>query len=118
MAKSAQKFAQLLTTAIYQIRLTESKTIRKSISLIQDELGYSLGRDGGSCIEYWRKGHIPAQLDDVEQLARELVRRGGLNQLELSMFLKSAGHPHPVGLDPELFPTMSSLSSPTTSPSR
>ena len=76
MARSPQKFGQLLTEAVYKIRIAESKTIKKTISLIQDELGYSLGREGGSCIEYWRKGNIPASLDDVLNLAGELASRG------------------------------------------
>jgi len=103
MARSPGKFAQLLTAAVHKIRISESKTIRKTISIVQDELGYSLGRDGGSCIEYWRKGFIPASLDDVENLARELATRGGLDRSELVQFLESAGHPNPTGLEDELF---------------
>ncbi len=40
---SAEKFANLLTEGIYKIRFEEDKTIR----VIQDELGYSLGKEGG-----------------------------------------------------------------------
>lgn len=105
MAPSAEKFAQLLTAAIYRIRIAESKTIKKTISLIQDELGYSLGREGGSCIEYWRKGYVPAKLEEVEMLARALARRGGLEQPELTQFLASAGHPNPAGAIERLFPS-------------
>jgi hypothetical protein len=72
--------------------------------MVQDELGYALEREGGSCIEYWRKGYIPATMSDVEQLARELVNRGGLDQEELKGFLDSAGHPQPARLCDELFP--------------
>ena len=104
MARSSEKFAQLLTEAIYKIRLHESRTIKKTVRIVQDELGYVLGRDGGSCIEYWRKGYLPAALDDLEQLARELVKRGGLNQEELRQFLSSAGHPNPLSLSNQLFP--------------
>ena len=104
MAGSPQKFGQLLTEAVYKIRIAESKTIKKTISLIQDELGYTLGREGGSCIEYWRKGNIPARLDDVEKLAGELVSRGDLNEAELKQFLAAAGHPNPAGLVADLFP--------------
>lgn len=104
MARSPQKFGQLLTEAVYKIRIAESKTIKKTISLIQDELGYTLGREGGSCIEYWRKGNIPARLDEVEQLAAELARRGGLNEAELRQFLAAAGHPNPTGPVAELSP--------------
>lgn len=101
---SAEKFAQLLTTAVHQIRLQEAKTTKKTIQMVQDELGYALGREGGSCIEYWRKGHFPAELDDVEKLAQELVKRGGLaTRGELELFLASADHPHPAKLGDLLF---------------
>ena len=103
MAPSPARFAQLLTAAIYKIRIAESKTIKKTVALVQDEVGYALGRDGGSAIEYWRKGYIPAKLEDVESLARILVRRGGLDRAELVQFLTSAGHPHPPTLEAELF---------------
>lgn len=104
MNQSPEKFAQLLTAAVYKIRIAESKTIRKKIGIVQDELGYALGREGGSCIEYWRKGYIPAGLADLEQLTRILVKRGGLDQQEAKQFLISAGHPHPASLETELFP--------------
>jgi hypothetical protein len=104
MVKSPEKFAQLLTTAIYRIRIAESKTVKKTVSLIQDELGYTLGREGGSCIEYWRKGYVPAKLEDVEMLASELVKRGGLEQSELTPFLASAGHPNPASVIEQSFP--------------
>jgi hypothetical protein len=103
MAKSPEKFAQLLTQAVHKIRIRESKTVKKTIRIVQDELGYALGKEGGSCIEYWRKGHVPATADDVENLARELVKRKGLNQHEFEQFLLSAGHADPTGLGNELF---------------
>ncbi len=106
MTKSSKKFAQLLTQAIYKIRIHESKTIKKTLSLVEDDLGYELGREGGSCIEYWRKGYIPVSMDDVEKLAGELVKRGGLNQPELEQFLASGGYPDPPGLSDKLFPPL------------
>lgn len=93
MPRSPQKFALLLSEAVHNIRLRQSKATKKTIGIIQDELGYALGREGGSCIEYWRKGNIPATLADLENLGRELVKRGGLNPEELKQFLESAGHP-------------------------
>lgn len=104
VSSSPEKFAHLLTQAIYRVRVHESGTLKKTVGIVQDELGYALERDGGSCIEYWRKGHIPANLDDVEMLARELVKRGGLDQEELRQFLHSAGHPQPTSLCDELYP--------------
>jgi hypothetical protein len=103
MAKSPEKFARLLTQAVHKIRIRESKTIKKTIRIVQDELGYALGREGGSCIEYWRKGYIPATMGEVEKLARELAKRGGLNQSEFEQFLQSAGHSEPIGLSHTLF---------------
>jgi hypothetical protein len=94
-----EKFAQLLTEGVYRIRLHESK----SIQVVQDELGYALGREGGSVIEYWRKGHLPPKLTDLEKLAIELVQRAHLERPWLEQFLRSADHPNPAGLCDELF---------------
>lgn len=105
MAGSSQKFAQLLTEAVHHIRLQEAKATKKSIRLVQDELGYALGREGGSCIEYWRKGNIPAALDDLENLARELVKRNGLTPEALKQFLTSARHPQPAAFAHKLYPS-------------
>ena len=89
MTPNPGKFAQLLTEGIHRIRIREEKTIQA----IQDELGYALGRQGGSSIEYWRKGHLPPKLTEVEDLAKQLVRRGQLERTWLGPFLSSAGHP-------------------------
>lgn len=102
MAASSAKFAQLLSEGVHRVRLYEGK----SVQIVQDELGYALEREGGSAIEYWRKGHIPARLTEVEQLARALVRRGRLDAHWLEHFLQSAGHPAPTALNAELFATI------------
>ena len=96
----AEAFARSLTEAVYQIRHRESKSIRA----VQDELGYALGKKGGASIEYWRKGHVPAKLTDVEQLAREIVTRTDLGPGWLKSFLESAGYPDPQQLHRDLFP--------------
>lgn len=101
MARSTQRFAQLLTEAIYQIRHRESKPLQ----VVQDELGYALGRAGASAIEYWRKGHLPPTHRDIEQLAAALVQRGGLDQPWLERFLDSAGYAEPADLFARCFPT-------------
>jgi len=102
MPKSPRRFAQLLTQAVRRITLLEDSKIQ----IIQDELGYALGRDaGGSSIEYWRKGHVPSNLAEIEDLARELVQRGGLtNPSELEQFLTYADHPSPAILINEMLP--------------
>jgi len=102
MARSEEEFARLLTTGVYAIRACEPG---KSISIIQDELGYAIGRDGGSAIEHWRKGHIPAEESDVERLAREIVRRSDLGKEWLESFLDGAGFPEQRDFCDELFPS-------------
>ncbi|MCA9971722.1 MAG: hypothetical protein KC425_15965, partial [Anaerolineales bacterium] len=72
--QTADLFAHTLTEAIYHIRHREQKSVR----MVQDELGYALGKKGGASIEHWRKGHVPARLADVERLAREIVARSDL----------------------------------------
>lgn len=96
----AEAFASSLTEAIYRIRLKESKSVRA----VQDELGYALGKQGGASIEYWRKGHIPAKLNDIELLAREILARSDLEAGWLRSFLESAGHPDSDRLCQELLP--------------
>jgi hypothetical protein len=96
------KFARLLTEGVHRIRLREAKTIQA----IQDELGYAVGREGGSVIEYWRKGHLPPDLATVEILAKEIIRRGRLGWDWLEQFLESAKHPYPEQFSYELLPAM------------
>jgi hypothetical protein len=95
-----REFGRLLTEAVYRIELSDSK----SIQIVQDELGYALDREsGGSAIEYWRKGHIPARMIDVERLARAIVQRGALGRDWLERFLKSADYVNTTELCDELF---------------
>jgi hypothetical protein len=107
MSKSPGRFAQLLTRAIRRIALQENNKIQ----IVQDELGYALGRDsGGAAIEYWRKKHVPAREADVDDLARELVRRGGLtNHAELEQFLLYADLPNPRALATEILTELGHL---------
>lgn len=91
MAQYADKFAQLLTEAIYRIRVKESKTI----GAVQDELGYAIGKQGGASIEYWRKGNVPSKQKDIQRLAEEIFRRSDLNVTWLNDFLFCSGHPAP-----------------------
>jgi hypothetical protein len=115
MSRSPKKFAQLLSRAVRQIAFRSNIQIQ----IIQDELGYALGREaGGSSIEYWRKGHIPSRLAEVEALARELVQRGGLTTpTELEQFLTYAGHPDPTGRARKILPDEPSPVRPSSSPS-
>lgn len=104
MARSAQKFADLLTEGIHRIKIQEAKTIQ----VIQDELGYLLGREGGSAIEYWRKGNFPPSLTDVETLAHVIVSRGGVGRDWLEKFLVSYDHPYATHLCDQLFSSTAS----------
>jgi hypothetical protein len=112
MSKSPERFAQLLTQAVRRIALNENSKIQ----IIQDELGYTLGRDaGGSAIEYWRKGHVPARLAEVETLAQVLIERGGLTtQIQLEQFLAFADHPQPTRLNDKMLPALPQHSPITT----
>jgi tetratricopeptide (TPR) repeat protein len=103
MRESPTQFAEALSSAIQRAKAIEGK----SIAIIQDELGYAIGREGRTAIEYYRKGHVPPQLVVVETLARELVQRARLEEQWLSDFLRYAGHPAPNQLVNELFPALS-----------
>jgi WD40 repeat protein len=99
MAKS-DEFKRLLHTALAQIKLHTNK----NLSVISDEIGYAIGRKGGSIIEYWGKGNLPSQPRELELLARELVRRGGLSdRRSLESFARSANYPQPTKLADALF---------------
>lgn len=101
MSPSPEKFGSLLTQGIYKLKSREPE---KSVAMIQDELGYAIGRKGGSAIQYWRGGRIPANETEIVALARELVQRGGLDKAWLRAFLRSAGCAEQPGLLAELFP--------------
>lgn len=103
MAPSAKRFAVLLQKGITAI----ANRTAKPKGVIRDELGYAIGRNGGSAIEYWLygDGRIPSRPDEVERLARVLVEAGGLDRSWLVAFLESAGYPHAATLLAELFPT-------------
>src|SRR5688572_23362441 len=103
-----ERFAQLLTEGVHRIRLRTSKTIR----IVQDELGCVLGKNGGASIEYWRKGHLPATTTDIETLAREIVRRGGMERNWLEEFLVSANYRHSAALCAEIFSATATPNSP------
>lgn len=77
----------LLTEAVYRIKRVEGKRI----SVIHDELGYALGKAGGSMVEHWRKRHVPVRLSDVETLAQALVARRGMDGAWLAASRAAAG---------------------------
>jgi hypothetical protein len=86
-------FASLLTKAVKQIALNKDKTI----AMVQDELGYAIGKKGGASIEHWRKGNLPTSLTEVVNLAEELVKRKGIQtREEYEQFLLYGGHYEPT----------------------
>ena len=103
MPGSPEKFRNLLTDAIKTIQ-TYDQT-KKTIEAIHDELGTAIGRPG-STIEYWRRGNIPHHFEDVDALAREIIRRAGskLSSQWLKQFLTSADYPYIDFLCSELLP--------------
>ncbi|MEN6481832.1 MAG: ATP-binding protein [Anaerolineaceae bacterium] len=96
MNRSENRFAEILQNAIDRIAFIKKRTKQS----IYDELGYDLGRQGGSAIQYWIYHHrIPAKMEDAESLARILYQLNGWNNCdEIIQFLQSAGH-----IDPEVF---------------
>lgn len=102
MTQAPKRFAELLQAGINTIADRTSK--RKGV--VRDELGYAIGRKGGSAIEYWGygDGHIPKQQAEVAALARLLVDRAKLDRRWLTDFLESANYPDSIGLITELFP--------------
>jgi len=99
MNKSPSRFKELLEQAIYQIRTVSGRPI----GVIEDELGFALDRNGADFIRYLRKGNIPANQQDVEQLVEELVNEQGLDEVSCQSFLASAGHPTAKEMTANLF---------------
>jgi len=112
--KDSETFRNLLAQAIHRIRACEAD---KPVSVVQDELGYALGKKGaGTAIAHWRKGNFPA-MGDLDKLARELIKRSDLPREWLHSFLESAGYPHPHALCDELFSTVAEITSLANLPS-
>ncbi|HQF69822.1 MAG TPA: ATP-binding protein [Promineifilum sp.] len=106
MTTSPEQFAYWLDRAVYLIKAKE----RKNLSVIEDELAFALGRDKGGepTIRYWRRGNVPADIQDLEQLATLLAQRGGLDRESCKHFLLAGGHPTPTTIVARLFPQMAS----------
>lgn len=100
MNRANSKASDILFRAIDRIAYLDNKTKQ----IVYDELGYALGRQGGSAIQYWVYHHrTPSRLEDVENLARIIARRSGWESIiELRTFLEYAGHPTPDSLSLQL----------------
>jgi len=89
---SEKKFSMMLSQVFDRIATLESK----SKLTLYDEIGYALGRSGGSAIQYWIYNHkIPSKLSELELLV-ELIndRQGWLHWQEIEDFLMVSGHPN------------------------
>ena len=91
---SAAKFSQLLTAAIRTIKARTGK----KIEIIQDEIGYELGRNGGSYIAYLRKNNLPSDFESLELLTRHLISLQALDASSSRDLLSSGGHPEAASL--------------------
>lgn len=100
-------FGRLLTIGIKGIAARQGI----NIATVQDRLGYSVGREGGSAVEYWRKGN-PPDPPTVAELARHCVQDGGMDRSWLVEFLQSAGYYATAVLVSELFPQIDTDSVP------
>lgn len=102
-ARQSPQFGKMLTEAIRIIQGCEEK----SVEIIQDELGYALGKKGGSSVERWRQGFLPPNLSELQLLAQEIIRRSchRLDEKWLVVFLKSANHPSPEAFAKKNFPS-------------
>ena len=89
MTPSAAKFSKTLTAAIRTIKARTGK----NIEIIQDEIGFELGRNGGSYIAYLRKNNLPSDFESLELLARHLINLDALDQNQCHELLTSGGHP-------------------------
>lgn len=98
MTKRNPLFGQLLTEAVKTIHVREGKRIL----VIHDELGYSIGKEGGAMLYKWREGHIPSHLD-LEKLAEQIIKRTDFDRTWLEHFLTSARYPSTDQLCDELF---------------
>ena len=94
-----KQFGKLLGSAIQTIK---AKT-GKPIEVIQDELAYSLNRQGNSYIYYLRKGNVPKSEGEVKTLTRELIYKGGLSRKGHEKFLEHAGYQELIGEFDSLF---------------
>jgi hypothetical protein len=85
------QFSKTLRRALDRVAFLEGKTSQ----MIFDEIGYAMGRSGGSPLQYWvYHKKAPSRLEDIEALARILTQRKGWEkESDLSAFLHLAGHP-------------------------
>ncbi len=94
MTESHQRFGELLKEGIKRVQIVKDKPI----GVILDEFGYELRPEDSSkgryALGHWYyKKRIPAEMSDVEMLARLIVLNSDVDRQWLMHFLESAGHP-------------------------
>lgn len=100
------EFARLLSKGVRAIANRQEKLK----GVVQDEIGYELGRNGRWAVQYWEQGHIPGD-EEVETLARLCVTQGGMDKSWLINFLQIACHPSRKNIVNVLFPEISEIQS-------
>lgn len=108
---SPERFANLLSEAIQLIAFHQ----HKNRQAVQDEIGYAIGRNGGTAISYWiYRKRIPSRLTDIEALAQVIARRGGWEDFSnLIAFLETSGHPNPTVFAGRLLPNDPAVTNPS-----
>lgn len=96
-------FADLLRQGIDAIQNKESINAKRVRKDIYNELGAAISRQG-STIDYYlrRDANVPRAIKEVEGLAREIFRRGGMDRKWLEQFLIQGNHPNPSAVCNEL----------------
>ncbi len=100
MPATSLLFKRLLDKSVQRVKLEAGI----DIGIIEDELGFTLGRHGRSYVQYLRKGHLPTE-KDLEALTCWLVSRQGLDKQGCEQFLRSAKHSAPKHFTDQLFPS-------------
>lgn len=99
MSQAAKDFAELLTNALHRIK----EETKQPIYEIEDELSIPIRRSRET-LEKWRRGNLPADLEQVKIVAGMLFEKKGLaNRAEFELLLSYAGHPRPASAWQELF---------------
>ncbi|HZU86671.1 MAG TPA: ATP-binding protein, partial [Anaerolineaceae bacterium] len=91
----------LLLRAIDRIAYQQGK----KRELVRDQLGQSIGRNG-STIDYWiYRKHMPAHIEDLENLARQIALLNGWQDVQDCLeFLLNGSHPSPNALIQTIYP--------------
>lgn len=107
-------FGDHLSNALHDIK----QHTRKKISIVQDELGYSLTPMlTGDAIERWRYRKRPPTIEQVEAITKKIVayRVEAHDRAWLLTFLGAADHPYPEQFADTLFPDEPDIDAPPLS---